>query len=237
MGQQIIAVSEAVKENLIAAYKISPQRIKVVKMGLLINPQDEIVSWASLRNKLNLDSSGPFIGCIGRLSPEKGQIYLLRAIPEVLQQFPLARFLFIGDGPDRYKLESSAKELGINGRVIFGGWRNDVDQLIGLLDLVVIPSITEGLPLVALEALEKKKALIASRVGGLPEVIKDMQTGLLVIPEDPASIQEAIILLLRNPELRRTLGENGYQFVRDQFSIDNMVDQTEKVYQALFLQR
>ncbi len=233
IGQHVISISDAIKQNLISSYKVPAEKISVIKIGLDNQCRHEGISVEQIKKSLAINTPGPFIGCIGRFSLEKGQIYLLQAIPKIIKEFQGACFLFMGDGPDRDALEKITEDLDITNNVFFLGWRDDVGKVADLLDLVVIPSLSEGLSLVALEMLEKKKAVIATNVGGIPEVVQNMHTGILIPPGNSLAIQEAVIMLLKNPGLRQSLGDKGSRFVNDNFSFEKMIDQTEKIYKAL----
>jgi glycosyltransferase involved in cell wall biosynthesis len=231
-GHYIVAISQTIKDHVILQSRISPDRIKVIRIG--ITPSNPLTSYQeeSLRKRLELDPACYLIGCIGRLNSEKGQSYLLEAIPDIVRYFPKTQFIFVGDGSDKQGLVNWVKKMGLNQYVKFLGWRNDAGDIMDVLDLIVIPSITEGLGIVALEALTHKKPVIASRVGGLPETIKEEETGLLVPPGDPLALSEAILRLLKNPDLCKRIGENGYQTIMTGYSVSRMLDESESLYQT-----
>lgn len=230
LGNYIIAISQAIKDHIILQYQISPERIKVIRKGIPPSSPLTIYQKNLLRQELGLNPACFLIGCVGRLSSEKGQKYLLEAAPDVLLCHPYSQFVFIGDGTEKQNLEKLVESLGLGRSVKFLGWRDDVDDVIDIMDLIVIPSISEGLGIAALEALSHKKAVIASQTGGLPEIIQSEKTGLLVPPGNPFALREAIIQLLKDSDLRVKLGENGYQTIKADYSVSRMIDETERLY-------
>lgn len=231
LGKHIIAVSQAIKDHIIFQYKISPDRINVIRMGVTSSNPLTIYQKSLLRHELGLDPVSFLIGCVGRLSLEKGQRYLFEAVPNILINCPNIQFVFIGDGPEKQNLESLVERKCLGHSVKFLGWRDDVDDIIDMMDLMVIPSINEGFGIVALEALSHRKPVIASQLGGLPEIIQSEKTGLLVQPGNSFALSDAIIRLLRDSDLRVQLGENGFQTATTDYSVSQLIDETERLYQ------
>lgn len=170
--------------------------------------------------------SGPIILAAGRLSPEKGFHVLVEAAGKVSK----ARFVLFGDGAERSRLESRVRELGIQERFRMPGFREDLDALIPWADLVVLPSLTEGLPNVALEASAASVPVVATAVGGTPEVIDDSATGYLVPAGDSELLADRIVNLLEHPERAKKFGEAGRQRMVEQFSFEAQA----RAYQELF---
>jgi glycosyltransferase involved in cell wall biosynthesis len=156
----------------------------------------------------------------GRLSPEKGFSVLIDAACTICEALPTAGVVIFGDGPLRSSLEARVAELGLTGRVILPGFRSDLDSLIGAADVVVLPSFTEGLPNVALEASAAGVPVVATAVGGIPEVVSDGETGTLVAAGQPAALAAAVIDLLCDPALRSSFGNAARQRMRDLFSFE-----------------
>jgi glycosyltransferase involved in cell wall biosynthesis len=185
------------------------------------------------REDFGLRDDEPVIGTIGRLDPEKGQVYLIQSAAALLKEYPRLKFLIVGEGSCRRQLEAYAAELGIRDALRFLGLRKDVSQLLSVMDIFVLPSLYEGLGIAVLEAMARSLPVIASRVGGVPEIIDDGVTGILVAPADPRAIAEAIRLLLRNREKAYTLGANACERVKKNFGINLMVEKIEKLYNTL----
>lgn len=173
------------------------------------------------------------VGTVGRLVFEKGFHYYLRAAQEILREFPDTLFVLVGEGPDRKRLEEMARELEINHNLIFTGERNDMPGVYASLDIFVLPSLLEGMPITVLEAMASKKAVVATRVGAVPKVVVQGKTGLLVEPRDTEGLRSAIARLLAEPELRKKLGENGHSRVRQHFSSEIMARRYLDLYQGV----
>jgi len=173
--------------------------------------------------------------CLGRLSTEKGFDIALNAFGIILREFPEARLLIAGDGPARNELEQQGTDLGIGRRVEFLGWVEpaDVPALINTATIVLMPSRQESLPLVALETGLMARPIVATRIGGLPEVVADGQTGLLVEPESATAMAAAVTRLLRERELAAELGQAGRTRVEQVFSWRNHVDGYDALYKKL----
>lgn len=232
---KIIAVSEKIKKEIIER-GVPEEKIVIIYNGIDLNSFSHNVDTQSLKKEFNLNGSGPIIGTVGRLSIEKGIIYLLYAAKEVLRNFPDARFLIVGEGPLRKELIGKVKELEIDENVIFTGMRRDMANIYSLFDFCVSSSLREGLPLVILEALAMKKAVIATDVGGISTIIKDGETGILLKPRDWQGLARAIINLINNRHKTNTLGERGQNLVRENFSAKTMAVQYKQVYEEVLKQ-
>ncbi|HVV59787.1 MAG TPA: glycosyltransferase, partial [Gaiellaceae bacterium] len=172
---------------------------------------------------------GTLLGAAGRFVPQKGFDVLLRALAEL----PQASLLLVGDGPERPRLERLVDELGLRDRVELTGWRPDAARLLAAVDAVVVPSRAEPFGLVALEAMSAGVPVIASAVDGLAEVVTDGETGLLVPPDDPRLLAEAIARVLVDRSLSRALGERGREVATTAFSRERMTGAFEDLYRAV----
>jgi glycosyltransferase involved in cell wall biosynthesis len=174
------------------------------------------------------------VGMVGRLVKEKGCEYFLRAAADVLPRFPGARFILVGDGPERASLEQLARELKlrIGQNIEFWGHRDDMPSVYACLDICVLPSFAEGMPMTVLEAMAGGKPVIATRVGEIPQLVNPGVDGLLVSPGDVDELSAAIIRLMGDTNLRRRMGANGQQKARKSFSADGMA----RSYSALYHQ-
>ncbi|MFC1478322.1 glycosyltransferase family 4 protein [Candidatus Margulisiibacteriota bacterium] len=174
------------------------------------------------------------IGTVARLRPEKGVLYFLRAIPVVLQRYPNAYFLVAGDGEQRKEFEDLVQEFSIANRVGFLGNRDDVPEILKVLDIFVFPSLWEGLPIAPLEAMVAGVPVVATDVSGNKDVIGyDNENGLLVPPEAPEAIAEAVIRLLADKSLANKLAASALQRVRENFMVWQMAGKTIKIYRQL----
>jgi glycosyltransferase involved in cell wall biosynthesis len=172
------------------------------------------------------------VGIVGRLVRQKGHPILFAAARAILEKFPGAKFVLVGDGPDQKQLEALAQELGITGSVYFAGFRDDMARVYAGLDLMVMPSLDEGLPMTLLEGMAAKRAVIASAVGAVPEVIEHGQSGLLVEPGNADDLEQAMLLLLSDAPLRHRMAENARESVA-RFSSDQMASNYLDFYQRM----
>ncbi len=183
-----------------------------------------------LRQSLGLPSHGPVVASVGRFVPFKGYQYLLEAAQLVHQAVPECHWILAGDGELRGELERDCRRLGMDKHVLFIGWREDVADILALCDLFVLPSLSEHFGRVLIEAMAMAKAVVATDAGGVPEIVIDGETGLLVPPADATLLAEAVIKLLRNPALDSRLGKAGLQRVEHEFSMTRHVRAVEALY-------
>ena len=168
----------------------------------------------------------------GRLEEQKGHRYGLEAFSRVARDHPATRLLIVGDGRLRPALETQARELGVAGQVIFTGFRNDVPALLDVVDVVVLPSLHEGMPLTAIEAAAMAKPIVATAVDGTAEVVVDGATGTLVPVADAPAIAAAICGMLASPDRGQALGERGRHRALARFSVEANVASTAEAYRA-----
>jgi L-malate glycosyltransferase len=185
----------------------------------------------ALRRELGLTDGVPAMGTVGRLDVAKGYGYLLEALARVGSTCPEFRFFFVGDGPERPGLEEKTAKLGLTGRVRFLGQRKEILPFLGLFELFVSSSLWEGLPVAICEAMAARLPVVATTVGGCPEVVAHGETGLLVPPRDPGSLGNALIALLRNAPRRRELGIRGRERIERHFSVASVLPRLEDLYQ------
>jgi glycosyltransferase involved in cell wall biosynthesis len=223
-----LAVSGAVKEELVAKLGWPEKRIEVVHNGVVLPanlpPPDQV-----LRRNLTEGNEGAIVLVPARLTAQKGQSVLLRAAPAVTG----ANFVFAGNGPDRATLAALASQLGLDDRVTFLGNRRDMPKLIAAADVVVLPSYYEGLPLAVLEAMAAGRPVIASRLPAIQEIITEGADGILFEPGNPADLARAIGEVLTDPNQARRLGAAARQTVAGRFSAGTMGDRVGQVYAAL----
>jgi glycosyltransferase involved in cell wall biosynthesis len=179
-----------------------------------------------------LPHGAPVVGNVAALAPHKGQKHLVAAAARVVREVPDARFLIVGDGELRAALEKQIKDLALDRHVTLAGFRPDALGLIKSFDVFAMSSITEGLGSAVLEAMACRRPVVATRAGGIPEVVAHETTGLLVPPHDEVALAAAIVRLLRDRGLAGRLAEAGRARVESAFSVDRMVDATRAVYTA-----
>jgi glycosyltransferase involved in cell wall biosynthesis len=225
-----VVVSEAARDHLIRRESIDPAMIEVINIGwdfesLRATPEDG----RRVRAELGLES-GFVIGYVARFIPFKGHDVLLAAVERLRSRIPNVRVLFVGDGP-RERLERLTEDLGLTDHVVFAGFRRDVMACMRAMDVLVHPSRTESFPQVIVEALAAETPVVATRVGGVSEIVEPERTGLLVPPGRPEAIEAAVLRLYENPELRIAFGRRGRISVSERFTLDRMLDRMVESYE------
>ena len=186
-----------------------------------------------IRKEFNLKPEDRVVGMVAKLWEGKGHKYLLEAAATIIKKNPNVKFMIVGDGYLQDYLVDYVKNLGISDYVIFTGFREDIPQITSIFDIACLPSLFEGMGRVLLEAQVLGKPVVATRVGGIVEIVKDNETGILVDPADYQSLAEAIIRLLSDEALLKKLGEAAKQYISEKFSAARMVDNIDKVYSEL----
>lgn len=233
-----IAVSEATAAHLLRDKKLDPNKVKVIRNGRTVNGfKPEAGALDGFRASLGIEPETCVVGVFARLEPQKAHKYLIEALPAILQKVPKLKVIFVGDGALRRELEDHVGRLGLKGVVIFTGYRHDSMALMSLCDLVALPSIHEGMPLVPIEAAALGKAVVATAVDGTKEVVADGDTGILVRPEQPKALADAIIRLLVDPNERARMGERGRARANREFTLERQIQVTENFYEELLALR
>jgi L-malate glycosyltransferase len=226
-----ICVSEAIRDMLVAD-GVPVDRTVIVNEGIDLE-RVAAAPPARLHEELWLPHHAPVVGNVAALVPHKGQRHLVEAAALVVRQVPDARFVIAGEGELRAALERQIKDHHLEKHVLLLGFRPDVLSLHKAFDLFVMSSVTEGLGTSLLDAMACEKPIVATNAGGIPEVVLEGTTGLLVPPRDHAAMAAAIVRLLKDPALRDRMGAAGLRVVREKFSAERMVQDTLKVYQAV----
>jgi glycosyltransferase involved in cell wall biosynthesis len=231
-------LSEAMRRSLIERHKIPPENIVKIYNGIEIeeyNPDLKEIRNKKLevRRELGLKNDVPVIGAIGRLVWQKGFEYLIRAAPEVLKKCPEARFLIVGEGPLQNELILTSEKLNVADRIIFSGFRNDIKEILASIDVLAMPSLLEGLPMVLLEAMAMAKPIVATRIDGITEVLENSKTGLLVPAKNSHALAEAIVGILDDKAKANFFGQNAREAAKEKFSVKKMVEQIESAYEKL----
>ncbi|KKN14471.1 hypothetical protein LCGC14_0995710, partial [marine sediment metagenome] len=231
-------LSEAMRRSLIERHKIPPENIVKIYNGIEIeeyNPDLKEVKNKKLEGKraLGLKNDVPVIGAIGRLVWQKGFEYLIRAAPEVLKKCPEARFLIVGEGPLKNKLILTGEKLNVADRIIFTGFRSDIKEILASIDVLAMPSLLEGLPMVLLEAMAMAKPIVATKIEGVIEVLENNKTGLLVPDKNSHALAEGIVGILNDKAKANFFGQNAREAAKEKFSVKKMVVQIELAYEKL----
>jgi len=231
MAEYYIAISRKIKDVMIAD-GVAADRIFVVHSGVDLQRFDG-VSGDHLITEFNLIPGQKVVINVAHLAGHKGQQFLVRAIPRVVEKFPGVRFFIVGKGELLAELKELAVSLGIARELVFTGFRSDVGAFYKIADLFVMSSVQEGLGTAVLDALAEGKAVVATDCGGIPEIIRDGETGRLVEPANPEALARGIIDVLRHPEPAGRMADRGRALVQNQFSIETMVENNLSVYRTL----
>lgn len=232
---KIIAVSDGISADLIHRYRINPEKVRVIPNGIDPERLQPGRPPGAMREELGLGSSVPLILQVGRLTSQKGYDLLIQAMPSVRRRHPDVRLLCVGEGPDRAQLEALAAAHGVSDCVHFAGHREDVPDWLAAVDLVALASRSEGMPYTLLEAMGIGKAVVATRIGGIVDVVKDKTTGVLVPPEDIPALADAISDLLAEPRNRERLGQAARSQVLRSYTAEATARAVVELYEELVL--
>ena len=231
----VVTVSEAMRRALLKQ-GFPPNKVHVLRNAIDPEFRQMVVPGSApgeLSRLREFTGNGPLIGIIGRLSPEKGHAWFLEAFQQVLARIPNAGTLFLGTGQEEPRLRKMCAAKGIQNHVHFMGFQEDVAAWYPGLDLVVLPSLSEGLPNVAMEAMLFSKPVVATNVGGVPEVVEDGVTGKVVPPKDVPALVHAIVEMLSNPRLMDEYGAKGQKKILDEFSPQVRAQRMTAIYDAM----
>jgi len=233
-GDAVIAISSAVERHLLDDFSISQKRIHLIESGIDLDeftPINEVTK-AEHRNRLKLGDE-PIIGMIARLSDVKGPDVLIEAMKDVLGHIPNAKLLLVGEGRMEGDLRAMVKRLELEQSVRFFSVVRKTKEMLPLFDIFAMPSRQEGLGLSIMEAQATGLPVVASRVGGIPSLVEDGKTGILVESENPRVLAEAIVKLLKDKDLLGAIGVAGRKFIQEHYSADRMIDKTVELYNTL----
>lgn len=230
-----LAVGEAQRRYLVEVEKLPASRVHLIHNGVdaaRYHPASAEEHDAA-RRLLGVQDAELVIMAVGSLKPLKGFDVLIRAAAPVLKTHPHARLVFVGDGSDRGLLAALAAEQGVAAQVVFAGLRDDVDVLLRAADMLALSSRTEALPTVILEAMATGLPVVATRVGGVPELVEADRNALLVPANDEAALRAALERLTDAPELRRTMGARGRAIVETRFRLERMCEEREALFERI----
>jgi glycosyltransferase involved in cell wall biosynthesis len=228
---RIIVLGEGQRAE-IAGYRVAPlDKLVPIRLGLELEPFLQVAhNRGDLRRELGIAAESPLIGIVGRLAPIKAHEVFLDAARQVARALPSACFLVIGDGERHTELVAMAERAGLAKRVRFLGWRRDLDRIYADLDVVALSSRNEGSPVVLIEALAAARPVVATAVGGVPEVVVHGETGLTVPPSDPGKLAEGMLRLLRDRSLAERLGQAGRRHVYPRYDSSRLIDDMRSLY-------
>jgi glycosyltransferase involved in cell wall biosynthesis len=233
-SRRVFAVSEGARRHYIKSGGLPPARVQTLYNGIdLTHYAVDEPNKTHIRAEINLPEGVPVLVTVAYLREPKGIQYMLEALPDVRKKFPECRYLIVGDGDFRPVLEAQTRDLGLVRNVIFTGQRGDIPDVLAVSDIFILPTLTEALPTVLAEAMAAQKPIIASAVGGVPEMVEDGRNGLLVPPEEPRKLANAVISLLNDPERAAVMGKAGAAIAAEKFDIDRQCRQLEACYTEL----
>ncbi|SDJ57014.1 Glycosyltransferase involved in cell wall bisynthesis [Pedobacter sp. ok626] len=229
-ADQTICVSESnLKEGL---SRFPMANATVILNGINQQKFNPDQRFKDVKEELNIAADAILVGYIARITAQKEPLNFLRAIAQVPVHLNV-KFMIVGDGELKAEMLELACSLNLNDRVVFQDFRSDIPEVLNALDIFCLPSLWEGLPIALLEAMAMRKAIVATEIDGIKDLIKAGENGLLIPISCPDKIAEAIILLIEDPELRRRLGEQAGLTIRDKFNVERMTRSVEEVYRKL----
>ena len=226
---QLIAVSRSMERKIADEHRTGAP-VRLIYNGVDLQRYDHQGPCCTLREEYGMEPGAPIVGVVARLEPEKGHQTLIEAWPQVLREVPDAYLLIVGEGSRRDFLEQWAAAHKVAHRVVFTGRRDDIPAVTAALDVAVLPSWREAQGLSILEAMALSRPVVASDVGGIPEMIEDGVTGLLVEHDNPVALATAVIRLLKDHAFADMLARAGHDLVHDRFCIELMVKAIEEIY-------
>lgn len=230
----VIATAQAIRDELMRRLDLEDWRIVSIPTGVNLDCFHPENSDVLVKQELGITPEAPLVGTVAFLRSYKGINYFLDAAGLVLQEIPQARFVIVGDGPEKTRLIQQVIRSGLSDKVRFTGFREDVPKWLSLLDVFVLPSIeAEGTPQTVLQALAMERPVVACEVGGVPEVIHDGETGFLTRPKDVRGLAASVVRVLQNREQAGRMGRAGRRLVTEAYTLEAMLDQTEEFYERL----
>ena len=230
---RVISVSEEARQYHIEISGSSSKQVTTIYNGIDLSPfldMNYALEREVVRAELGIPWDAHVLTTVAVLRPPKGIQFMIGALPAILAAHPNTYYLVVGSGTHRDSLIEEASRAGVSEQVIFAGMRRDVPRLLAASDVFILPTLTEALPTVLAEAMAAKLPIVASRVGGIPEMVTDARNGILLEPEDSAALASACIQLLNSPERRAAMGQEGHRIVNQKFSIERQVHQLKELY-------
>jgi len=231
----LIAVSPQVRDDLVALGVAPAEKFTVVRLGIELDERvavDEAMR-VEARRVMGIPPERFAVGWVGRMTGVKRTDDVIRAFAALRERGVDACLCVVGDGPDREQVERRAHELGVMRDCLFLGYQEDVARFYATMDAMILPSVNEGTPVSAIEALAAARPVVATRVGGVPDVVTDGVDGFLVEAGDIEALAERLERLARDPELRRTMGEAGRARVVQRYAVSRLIDDIDRLYRAL----
>jgi glycosyltransferase involved in cell wall biosynthesis len=235
----LVAVSPEVRDDLVRLHVAPAEKFTVVRLGIELAERtggDE-EDRRQTRRRLGLAQDAFVVGWVGRMTAVKRTDDLVRTLEKLVDRGVDARLLLVGDGPDHDRLERYAHELGVAKRCLFLGYQDDVARFYNAIDVLLLPSVNEGTPVSVIEALAAARPAVATRVGGVPDVVRDGVDGFLVDVGDAEALAERLAELAADPERRARMGAAGRERVLERYAVERLVDDVDRLYRSLLAAR
>jgi glycosyltransferase involved in cell wall biosynthesis len=234
MTDKIVALTEKEKDEHLEKGIASTEKFTIIHSGVKLDYFMNVsIDTKAKKKELGIPPGYNVVGTVGRIVPIKGHKYLVSAAKKVVEEIDKTVFVLVGDGYLKLELEKHAEALGVRKNIIFTGWRSDVSEILCLFDIFVLPSLNEGMGRVIIEAMALGKPVVASSVGGIIDLVKDGENGILVPPRDSDALGKALLQLIRNKDLAEELGKNGKTMVYPGFDISVMSKKIDRLYESL----
>ncbi len=238
LADRLITDSENTRSELLALGIGTPEQFLVIPPGLDLDVFHMSERYrGQLRAELGVPATIPLVGMIARLVPIKRHEWFLAAAAHINQHYPACQFVLVGDGERRRELECIVQQSGLTGRVHFLGWRRELDKIYADLDVVALTSANESSPVSLIEAMAAGKPVVATHVGGVPNLIKNGVAGILVPPANPVALAKSIISLLADPQRRSQMGQAGQKHVLPAFNAQRLVNDIDQLYRQLLVEK
>ncbi|HEB34896.1 MAG TPA: glycosyltransferase family 1 protein [Candidatus Aminicenantes bacterium] len=235
---KVVALTNREKEDHILFKIAEEDKFSVIYSGIELNALKESSSGEkqNLKKELGIPENSLIVGTAGRLVPVKGPEFLVKASKYIISKYPDTYFMFTGDGTLEHDLKRKALEMGISDNIIFLGWRDDLAKIISIYDIFVLPSLNEGMGRVLVEAMALGKSIVASNIGGIPDLVIHGKNGFLVPPKNPKELAKYIQILLEDEKKREKMGLAGKEMSLN-FSAENMVEKIAELYEELLIRK
>ncbi len=233
----VTTTGEAVRQQFIDHNHLDPDAVFSIPTGVDIQRFQPGFPNDAVKQALGIQAGQLVVGTVSFLRPEKGMDVLIEAMSLLKREFLQICCLIVGAGQEHQKLLEQISQRQLEGVVVLTGFREDIPELLRIMDVFALPSFEEGMPQSLLQALATERAVVASSVGGVPEVIRHGKTGFLVPPRDPVALAQNVTTLLREPDQGKTMGQLGRQLIVRDYSIESMLTKTETLYSSLWEKR
>ena len=232
--ERILTSGEAISDMVKKIRYVDPRKVVSIPAGVDLCRFNPVISGKKIREEFKVKPGQPLVGKIGVIRGWKGHDYFLEAIPLILQQSPDTRFMIVGDGPGLEQIKSKVRMAGLEDRVAFLGYREDIPDIMAALDVQVLASFAgEGTPQVIPQAFAMKTPIVATKIASIPELLGNGERGVLIEPKNASSLAEGVLVLIKDPDLAVRLAENARLFCQNELTVAKMMDATLAMYEEI----